>query len=212
MNDEISPLGVQKVTAQQRCTSAFSCISGSDQSVDRSNKWYVLRGVHLSISLYSSRNEQRTVPEMSLPLACGGDSDRLMNDWYASATVHSSSVACWEIVPHLLGLHLGKQTLKYPWCKSRPGRQAASSSRHIPKHGVCLACMIHIRQAEPWACCGYAFLSIIFTLMFGTSSAGSPEDVAPYARTHELNPAMTFVTIGRPTTAMGMSSDRHLVL
>jgi hypothetical protein len=36
-----------------------------------------LAGHHLSVSLYSSRNEHRTVAEMSLPVACGECAFRL---------------------------------------------------------------------------------------------------------------------------------------
>lgn len=95
---------------------------------------------------------------MSLPLACGADSYNLMiSVWYAAATVCSSSGACWETVPHLLGLHLGEQALKYSRCQSCAGRQAAGSGRHISEHGVCLACMINMRQPGSWRCYGNAF-------------------------------------------------------
>ena len=63
--------------------------------------------------------------------------------------VSSSDAACWKTMPHLLGLHLSKETFKYPWCESCTGWQAARSGRHIPKHGVCLACTINMRQAGP---------------------------------------------------------------
>jgi hypothetical protein len=135
----------------------------------------------------------------------------MMCVWYAAATACSSNFACWETVPHLLGLHLGKQPLEYSRCKSCASWQAAGSGRHISEHGVCLACMSMKRQAGPWRCYGITS-SVLRSLMRGPSNAGSPEDVAPYARTQELNPAMTFVTIGRPTTAVGTSSDWHLVL